>query len=85
MIHDRTPIVRAPRVQQYVHVHNDDVRDERLSFRARGLLIFLLSLPKDADWTAEQLAAHTPETVEEVRAAMRELQANGYGTEDAED
>lgn len=62
------------------------LQDERLSFRARGILASVLSRP--ADWTtsAEQLARETPDEIEGGRGegrkailtALRELQKYGY-------
>lgn len=57
---------------------NDTVRDERISFRATGLLVYLLSLP--ADWVVSQ--QHILGLKKEGRdagiTAWRELQESGY-------
>jgi hypothetical protein len=59
-------------------VPNDTARDERLSFRARGILTFLLSQQPGWDITTDETARHGREGREAVRAAYRELEDAGY-------
>jgi hypothetical protein len=59
-------------------VPGEGVQDKRLSFRARGVLAYALSLP-DQYHCAKNLAAASPaEGVESIRTALRELQQFGY-------
>src|SRR6266496_506367 len=71
-------IHRSRHAQEYVVVPNGIARDRRLSFRARGLLVMLLSLPPDWRVTTDQLAEDNPEGREQVRKAMAELRSSGY-------
>ena len=71
-------IYRSHHAQQYVVVPNYIARDGRLSFRARGLLVMLLSLPPSWHVTTDQLAEHAPEGRDPVRRAMAELRRAGY-------
>lgn len=71
-------IHRSHHVQQYVVVPNAIARNTALSFRARGLLIMLLSLPPEWHVTTDMLADDNPESRTAVRAAMAELRAAGY-------
>lgn len=71
-------IHRSHHAQHYVVVPNAIARDKRLSFRARGLLVMLLSLPPDWHVTADMLAADNPDSRTAIRAAMRELREAGY-------
>lgn len=74
-----TGIVRAPRPQRdYLDVHNSTIRDARLSFRARGVLIRLLSNADGYSMTAEDLAAEGKEGRDAIRKALKELRAAGY-------
>lgn len=71
-------IHRSHHAQQYVVVPNAIARNARLSFRARGLLVMLLSLPPEWHVTAVMLAADNPESRTAIRAAMAELRDAGY-------
>ena len=73
-------IRRAPRRDRWVTIDNDTIRDERLSWKARGLLAYLLSMPDN--WTARttDLARRGPEGEHAVRAGLKELETAGYLT-----
>jgi hypothetical protein len=71
-------IHRSRHTHQYVVVPNAIARNDRLSFRARGLLVMLLSLPPDWHVTADMLAEDNPDSRTAIRAAMRELRESGY-------
>ena len=71
-------IHRSRHAQQYVIVPNAIARNGRLSFRARGLLVMLLSLPPDWHVTTDQLAEDNPEGRDLIRRAMAELRDAGY-------
>src|SRR5262245_43357754 len=57
---------------------NEVVRDNRLSFCARGILAFLLSQPDGKRDDIRTLTERTPEGRERVASAMRELERLGY-------
>jgi hypothetical protein len=71
-------IHRSHHAQQYVVIPNAIARNARLSFRARGLLMMLLSLPPEWHVTADMLAQDNPDSRNAIRAAMRELHECGY-------
>ena len=74
-------IRRAPRPDNgFTILHNSTLRDSQLSWRARGLLCFILSLPDNWTLTSGHLEQQAPEGREAVRAALRELEAAGYLT-----
>lgn len=62
----------------FVVLPNSAVNDSRLSFRARGLLAYMLGRPPGWSYNADRLAATTTEGRDAVRAAMRELTRLGY-------
>lgn len=54
------------------------IEDSRLSFRARGILIFLLAKPDNWTVRSESIAAAGREGRDAVRKALQELRAYGY-------
>lgn len=74
-----TGIVRAPRpTRGYTEIANSTARDERLSYRARGILLRLLSNQDGYRMTSEDLAHAGREGRGAVLAALRELKVAGY-------
>lgn len=72
-------IVRANRPNQYVQIDNRVARDHRLSLRARGLLLELLSHADGWRWgSADDIAENQPEGRDAIRTALRELESVGY-------
>lgn len=54
------------------------VRDERLTLRARGLLLHLLSHREGWTLTVDQLVKVNPEGKDAIRTALKELEQHGY-------
>jgi len=73
-------IRRGPRrADNFTVLSNAVLNDERLSFRARGVLMWLLSKPLDWSVRSEAIAGQSPrEGREAIRTAMRELAELGY-------
>lgn len=72
-------IERGPRPERnFLIVQNDVLRDERLSFKARGVLVFLLSQPPGYQTSAERIASASPDGRHAVLSALRELETTGY-------
>ena len=71
-------IVRRRRVDRFTIVPNDVLRDVRLSWKARGLLAYLLSLPDDWRTSSDRLARLGPDGRDAVRSGLRELEELGY-------
>lgn len=74
-------IVRAPRpADHFTVLHNATLRDTRLTWKARGLLAYLLSLPDNWRVSSEHLRRVGPDGRDAVRTALTELEACGYLT-----
>ena len=72
-------IIRAPRPEiGYAILRNETVRDHALSYRARGLLAYLLSMPDDWVTSSERLQGANTEGRDAIRTAIKELEAAGY-------
>ena len=72
-------IQRTPRPQSnFTILSNDILRDNRLSFRARGILISVLSRPDNWRTSAESLANESIEGRGAILTALKELETFGY-------
>lgn len=71
-------VLRKHLTERFTQVPNDTIRDSRLSFRAVGVLVHILSLPDGARIGARALTPAHKEGREAVAAALRELAACGY-------
>lgn len=73
-------IRRGPRLaDNFTVMSNRVLNDENLSYRARGILVWLLSKPTNWSIRSEAIAAQSPsEGRTAVRTAMRELEEHGY-------
>jgi len=71
---------RGPRLaSNFTILSNAVINDERLSFRARGVLIWLLSKPDDWRTRSDAIAGQSPkEGRDAIRSALRELAEFGY-------
>jgi len=74
-------IVRGPRPEQsFTVIQNRIIEDRTLSYKARGLLVFILSKPDHWRTNITHLAGQSPEGYYSVQTGMRELEAAGYIT-----
>jgi hypothetical protein len=64
--------------RDYTQIQNSTLRDDRLSFRARGVLAWLLSHVDTWEVSREQVARNGTEGVTAVRTALAELTELGY-------
>ncbi len=66
------------RTQPFTQIDNQAIRDNRLSFKARGLLCYLLSHVDGWNFNAEAIAKESPNKARAIRSAMKELREFGY-------
>lgn len=71
-------IHRSAHLRFFTTLGNEVLRDSRLSFCARGILGYLISLPDGQRGDIRTLAERTPEGRERVATALRELETFGY-------
>ena len=71
-------VFRVERTNNYTVMSNYHLRDKTISFKAKGLLSMMLSLPEDWDYTLAGLARISLEGKDAVRAAVVELEKAGY-------
>lgn len=72
-------IIRAPRPDKgWVAIPNATIRDRRLSWKDRGILAYILSLPDEAETTIANLTEAGPDGTDGTRAALKRLADCGY-------
>lgn len=71
---DTTTIYREP----FEVIARSTLQDSRLTFRARGLLAYMLSKPPGWRFASDRIAAESLEGRDAVRVALNELVAAGY-------
>lgn len=71
-------IERTPQVAFFTIVPNATARDHALSYTARGILAYLLSLPSGAREDIHTLSAKSVEGRKAIAAALTELETRGY-------
>lgn len=69
---------KHPKTRNFTQLENAMLRDERLSFRATGLLAYLLSLPQGSAIDSTTLSGRKREGRDAIRSAYRELEGCGY-------
>lgn len=74
---------KHPKTREFVQVENSTARDPRLSFKATGLLVHLLSLPQGSKLGSVELAKVRPKQGRvAIQAAYKELREFGYVTQE---
>lgn len=72
-------IIRAPRQESgYTIIRNDVLRDPELTFRARGVLAYILSHSDNWRTDAESIAKVSKEGRQAIQTALKELREAGY-------
>lgn len=71
-------VFRVEKNANFTVMANYHLKDRRLSYKAKGLLSEMLSLPPDWDYTLTGLAYIAADGVDSVRSAVKELESCGY-------
>lgn len=71
-------VFRIEKNNNYTVMSNYHLRDKRLSYKAKGLLSFMLSLPDDWDYSINGLVSISKESIRSIRSILKELQDNNY-------
>ena len=66
-------VFRVERIKDYTVMSNHHLRNKNLSLKAMVLLLQMLSLPDDWDYTLKGLAAINKESVDAIRISFLEL------------
>lgn len=71
-------VFKIEKNKNYTGMSNYHLCDKKLSFKAKGLLTFMLSLPEDWDSSMKRLVAVSKENVKTIRSILNELKSQGY-------
>ncbi|WP_212930109.1 DNA-binding protein [Shouchella clausii] len=71
-------IYRVSKSNNYVVMDKTALHDERLSWKAKGLHAYMLSMPDDWRFYREELSNHAKDGVDAVKSALKELSDKGY-------
>ncbi|AXM89363.1 DnaD domain protein [Anoxybacillus ayderensis G10] len=71
-------VIRIQKNSNYVVMSKVGLHDDRLSWKAKGLLAYMLSMPDNWIFYNEELMKHSPDGSSTFKAAMNELKEYGY-------
>ena len=71
-------VFKIEKQKNYTVMSNYHLQDRNLSYKAKGLLSFMLSLPEDWDYSMKGLVAVSKENIKAIRTILNELKENGY-------
>lgn len=71
-------VFRVNRNKNYTHMANYHFRDRELTWKAKGILSTMLSLPDDWDYSLAGLSTLANDGLSATRAAIKELENHGY-------
>lgn len=73
-----TYFIRHSKQRDYTVMNNTFLRDDKLSWKAKGLFAYILSLPEDWKIYLSELQTHATDGETSLRSAIKELTDNGY-------
>lgn len=73
-------IARSKKTANYTTISNALIADKSLSWRAKGIAIYLLSKPDDWQIVREDIEQYATDGIASVRAGLKELEDAGYLT-----
>ena len=71
-------VFKIEKNKNYTVMSNYHLRDKNLSYKAKGLLSFMLSLPEDWDYSINGLTSISKEGVKAIKNILKELKNCGY-------
>ena len=71
-------VFRVEKSREFTVIANCVFKDRTLSAKAKGLLVEMLSLPENWDYTLKGLATLFSDGIDSIRQGIRELEEHGY-------
>ncbi|MBG9541216.1 DnaD domain-containing protein [Bacillus thuringiensis] len=69
---------RVNKDKNYTTINNTGLKDTRLSWKAKGILAYILTLPDDWIFYMEEVTKHSKDGIASLKAGMKELKECGY-------
>lgn len=70
--------IKKKQNETFTIVSNKVIKDDKLSFKARGLFIYLWSQPENWDYYETEVVKHTTDGLASLKSGLKELENNGY-------
>jgi len=74
------PVFRTEKVRDYAVIAKHHLKNKSLSYKAKGLMTFMLCVPDDWDYSLAGLAVLASDGIDGVRSGIKELEKHGYLT-----
>ncbi|HHP1050795.1 DnaD domain protein [Bacillus thuringiensis] len=71
-------IIRVKKDSNYSVINNTGLKDERLSWKAKGILAYALTLPDNWTFHISELSQHAKDGEDSLRSGFKELKELGY-------
>ena len=71
-------VIRIQKNSNYVVMSKVGLHDDRLSWKAKGLLAYMLSMPNDWKFYDDELEKHAKDGKDALKSAIKELKQYGY-------
>lgn len=71
-------VFKIEKTKDFTVMSNYHLRDKNLSYKAKGLLSFMLSLRDDQDYSIQGLVSVSKESTKAIRSTLEELEDNNY-------
>ena len=75
---EKIPVFRVSKNRDFTVITNSVFKDRRLSAKAKGILVEMLSLPENWDYTLKGLTTLFSDGIDSIRQGIKELEENGY-------
>ena len=75
---EKIPVFRVSKNRDFTVIANGVFKDRRLSAKAKGILVEMLSLPENWDYTLKGLTTLFSDGIDSIRQGIKELEENGY-------
>ena len=77
-MNNKTTFIRVEKNKNYTVIHNEFLRREDLSWKAKGMLAYILSLPDDWTINLDEIARHSTDGKSSFQSGWKELRDAGY-------
>lgn len=75
---NQTELFRVKKEDNFTRVYNEVLRRKDISWKAKGILVYILSLPDDWNIYLEEVAKHSTDGMTSFRNGWNELKKAGY-------